>query len=317
MKSVLRAASGFSKNNLSKKKKIYYHSLLFFIVIVGLIWYVSKNFEVIQQYSFHFNLFFFILGFLILILSYLTLFFIWYKLSAEFGLNAPFLRAAKAWFLSHLGKYVPGKITILLIRIEAYEGYSKRKVSIITMVENFTFMAANCLLILISLSFTNILIPYYIRLSAIFGLVILIFLIWPPILSRFVKWILKRFDLPQLDEFPPFIQLLKFLISYIVVGFLQGLAFYFVLSSLTNVPLIYYFTITGIYISATIAGLIVFFVPSGIGVKEAILFVILASFLPKPAVIVGTLLFRFLLLSVEILLSLIFYLISKFNLNLN
>jgi glycosyltransferase 2 family protein len=92
---------------------------------------------------------------------------IWIDLANSFGLKADFISAAKAWSLSQLGKYIPGKAGLILARLNAYDKHPKRKVAIAILIEFLTVPLAACLLIFFSIFFMKNIIPNYIRIIAI------------------------------------------------------------------------------------------------------------------------------------------------------
>ncbi len=82
---------------------------------MAVVWFVSKNIGAIREFNFAFKwqnaaLSVFAVGF-----AYFLMVLVWLVISNSFNLNAPFLKVAKAYYVSLLGKYVPGKIFILLV----------------------------------------------------------------------------------------------------------------------------------------------------------------------------------------------------------
>ncbi|MEN8208869.1 MAG: hypothetical protein ABFR50_06430, partial [Candidatus Fermentibacteria bacterium] len=73
----------------------------------------------------------------------------------------------------------------------------------------------------------------------------------------------------------------------------------------------YYLTITGIYSIAGLIGLAAFFAPSGIGIREGVLFLVLPAFIPGPTVIVGVIAIRLLTTAAELLLAGVFVIAEK------
>ncbi|MFC1852706.1 hypothetical protein ACFL27_21105 [candidate division CSSED10-310 bacterium] len=294
-----------------KQYKFPYSQILFFVVMIGVGWYIWRNVDQINRFSFHFSWLYLSLSYLTTILAYLVLFTIWLYVSASFGLKAPVLIAAKAWFLSHLGKYVPGKITMLLLRVDTYQGYSKHVVVVSTFVEYFSILAANFLLILIALAFPREHLPDYFRWFAGLGLLFFLCLLWPPFLQRLIVWSFRLLKHKQMLTVPPYHRILRYICSYIVVGLLQGFTFFFCLCAYSPLDASYYLTITGIYFSVTIVGQFAVFTPSGLGVREGLLFIALSFLIPKPVVIVTTLTVRLIYITSELLLATVFFSLEK------
>jgi hypothetical protein len=245
------------------------------------------------------------------IAAYLVMVFIWTRVGLLFGLNAPMLKAGKAWFLSQLGKYVPGKVTLLLVRFDAYSDYPKSRVAIATGIEYIASLASACVLILVALASASQTVPHYIQWAAGVGTVSLLLLLWPPLSMRFINWGLRLLKREQIEEFPPYGLLVRFVGAYMLEGLLHGMGLFFVLNSFSSVNFDYFLTITGIYYAAGLIGLAAVFAPSGIGIREGVLFIVLPAFIPKPAVIVGAISIRLITTAAEIFLTGVFIVAEK------
>ena len=70
-----------------------------------------------------------ILAFLCAFLGHLSQFLNWVLIAASFGIRMPLARSGKAYFLSRLGRYVPGKVALILMRFKEYNGHSRRAIT--------------------------------------------------------------------------------------------------------------------------------------------------------------------------------------------
>ncbi|MBN2385039.1 flippase-like domain-containing protein [bacterium] len=276
---------------------------LFILVLCAVIFYIFVNIEEIRHYSFEINWLYLGSGFGLMVLVYLVLFGLWLKLSANFGLETPWARAARAWYLSHLGKYVPGKITMLLVRLEAYPGSARSIVTVASLVEYFCMLAATCFFVLVMLLPPHDLVPGSIRWLALIGVFFFLGMLWPPFLGWVLNFGLRVARQKPIEHFPSYFLLLGYTIAYIVPVLGQSLAFFLVLRSFGPVGPEQFCFIAGVYFSATLVGLAAFFTASGIGVKEGILFLVLAAVLPTAVVIVASLVFRLMYVVVELVLA--------------
>jgi len=288
---------------IDKLRKSWYSRVLLVIVLAAVIWVVWKNVSEISSYSFELKYSYLIAGSIVILINYLFCFLIWHWLTASFGLHVPIFKAARGWFLSYLGKYVPGKIALLLVRMDAYEGYSSKKVAVATMVEYIVALVAACLVVLVSMLFSPEIVPDYVRWVAVLGTVLLLGILYPPVLKNTVNLILKVIGKAPLEEIPTFSKILLLVGTYIIATLIAGFALFLILNSLSAVSFKYYIVITGVYGIAGLAGLAAFFAPSGIGVREGVLFLILPAFIPEPAVIVGAIAIRLLTTVIELLLA--------------
>ncbi|MDA0658043.1 MAG: lysylphosphatidylglycerol synthase transmembrane domain-containing protein [Planctomycetota bacterium] len=67
----------------------------------------------------------------------------WYRVLWAVGEQPTFFRTLQAYYISHLGKYVPGKVTVVLLRMSVLQGqcHSIRLVTLSVFVETLTMMA--------------------------------------------------------------------------------------------------------------------------------------------------------------------------------
>ena len=292
-------------------KRPWYSWILLILIISAVTWFILHNFNEITRYNFRIKWPYLILGFLFVNAAYLVTVFIWTRLAMSVGLNVPILSAGKAWFVSQLGKYVPGKVTLLLVRLDAYRGYSKRKITVATGIEYIAMLASAFVLSLVALASAFQIVPYYIRWFAGVGTVLFLFLLWPPLSLHFINLILKFLKREQIEEFPPYGLLLRFVGAYIFAGLLQGMGLFFILNSLLPVDFRYFLIITGAYEVAGLIGIAAVFAPSGIGVREGVLFLVLPAFIPMPAVIIGTIAMRLIATTTELFLTFVFVVAEK------
>lgn len=292
-------------------KRSWYSWMLLILVISAVTWFILHNFNEIAQYNFRIRWPCLMLSFLFVNAAYLVTVFIWTRLAMSFGLNIPMLKAAKVWFVSQLGKYVPGKVMLLLVRLDSYRGHSKRKITVATGIEYIALLASGFVLALVALASALQVVPYYIRWVAGIGTVLFLFLLWPPVSLRFANMVLKLMKREQIEEFPPYGLLLRFVGAYIFAGLLQGMGLYFVLNSLLPVDFRYFLIITGVYEVAGLIGIAAVFAPSGIGVREGVLFLVLPAFIPMPAVIIGTIAMRLIATTTELFLACVFVVAEK------
>lgn len=283
----------------------WYTRGLFFVVISAVAWFTWKNVSEIGHHDFTVRLTYLIPALLAALAFYLFSFAVWRILARRFGVKARLVNEGKAFFISQLGKYVPGKVTLLLLRLEGYRGNSKRNVTVATGVEMIASLASWCLIVSVLLVFLPSDAPNYIRYTGIGGVVVLISSLNPIFLKRFVNWALRLFGREGIDEIPSYGVMLSFVAVYMVGGLLQGLVIYFVLNSFFPVSLYYYPAVTAAYLIAVLIGIAAVFAPSGIGVREGILFLALPMVAPKPSIVASVVATRLLLTFVEVSLGIV------------
>ena len=285
-----------------KKSKVLY-TLLFVLSLTAVLWYIASNIDKISEFAFEFNPAYLVLSVLLVILGHLVNLIIWILLSFSFGMRIPITSAGRAWFLSRLGRYVPGKVTFLLYRIRVYKQFPGRVVALATVVEYIASISAACLIILASIIENPIAIPDLLRWTAAAGAVLFLSVLWPPILNRVVNLILRVFRRKPVEEIPSYRVILSTVGGYIVAALIHGLGFFLLLRSLTDISMSYYLTITGVYFAAGLVGLAALFAPRGIGVLEGFLLLVLPLFIPRPVAIVGILGIRIIVTVTELFLT--------------
>jgi hypothetical protein len=239
--------------------------------------------------------------------------FIWYRLASSFGLKASILPTAKCWSLSQLGKYIPGKVGLFLVRMDLYNNASKRVVAFATGVEFITSMTAAFIIVLISIAFLPQTIPAYIRSTAIFFVIFFLLILYPPILKKISAIVFKFIHKEPLTELPTYGLLIKFVLANIIIGLPYGLGIYFAFNCFHHIGWNLFLTLTGVYYAASLVGVAAFFAPAGIGVREGFALLILQAFMAQPVVIFGTILTRFLITFVEIILAALFPVVEFFS----
>jgi len=297
-----------------KKATLWYRRGLLFLVIGAVTFFVWKNVSQIDYSKLSVSWSYMILATCAALAFYLLSFAIWRKLSRRFGIQASFVRESQVFFVSQLGKYVPGKLTLLLLRLDGYRNHSKRNVAIATGVEMIASLSSWCFIVSCLLIFLPLDAPNYIRYTGIAGFIMLISSLHPKFLKRSVNWVLHLFGKDSIDQSPSYGMMLRFVTVYMVGGFLQGLVLFFVLNALSPVSFYYYPSITAAYLSAVLIGIAAVFAPGGIGVREGMLFLALpmiAMIAPKPIIVASVVVTRLLFTLVEVFLGISSSIIEK------
>ena len=289
-----------------RHRSSWYSRLLLLIVLLAVAYFIVANRAPLAQYEFRVHWAYIGLAFLVAVLEFLLMLGIWVVLSGSFGIRTSVLQAGEAWFLSCLGKYVPGKVALLLVRMDAYQGHSRRKIAVATGVEHVATIAAACILSLGALLFTPTGLPAYVRWAAAGCALALLVLLWPPLLKRLVNFGFRLIRREPLDEMPSYFLILKCVGAYVLTGLLGGFGMFLVLNAFAPVSVKYYLAVTSCYYVSAIIGLLALFAPAGIGVREGVLFFVLSEFIPdipRPAVIVGGITMRLVGTAAELLLA--------------
>ena len=295
----------FSGNN----KKIY-SSILFILVLAFVFYYIFDSFQDLSAHLHSINYESLALSFFFTLIAYLLSLLVWIDLAKAFGLKAPFVSAARAWSFSQLGKYIPGRAGLILVRLDAYGNHPKRTVAVATFVEFITAFIASCLLVLFSIFFLENIIPYYLKIIALIFSLFLLILLHPKLLKPITNALLIIFKREPIADFPSFGLILKFVLINFLIGIPYGLGLFYSMHCFSDIDFRLIIPITGIYYAASLVGLAALFAPAGLGVREGIIFLLLPAIIAKSIVIAGTIMIRIVSVAVEISLALFFYLFA-------
>lgn len=294
--------------------KRWYSRILFISVIIGVSYYIYKAFGDLAGFNYRLNPLYLGLSFIFTVVAYLVQLIIWFYLARSFGIKFSFLSAANAWSLSQLGKYVPGKIGLLLIRMDINKDVPKRSMAVATAVEFITTITASCIFVLVSITF----IPEWVSFSSMRWIALImtsffLLILYPPILKKLTNYAFRIIKREPLDHLPsyPFLLLLVGFNMFIYVPY--GLGLFFAFNCFYPLGWNYFWVITGVYYAAALLGVAAFFAPAGIGVREGIIFLILPALISKPVVIFATILTRIIITISEIFLASFFFLIDRYS----
>jgi glycosyltransferase 2 family protein len=294
--------------------KRWYSRILLIAVLLGVSYYIFIAFNDLAKFDYQLNWTYLFLSFFFTLIAYLFQLMIWLYLARSFGIHLSFLTAANSWSLSQLGKYLPGKIGLFLIRMDTHPEIPKRIIAVATGVEFITAMASSCLLVLISISF----IPKWtssssIRWIALSLVCLFLIILYPPILKKLTDLTFRLIKREPLNSLPSYGLLLKLVGFNMLVGIPYGLGLFFAFNCFYPIGWNYFLIITGVYYAAALAGVAAIFAPAGIGVREGIVFLILPALISKPVVIFATILTRIIITLAEIFLALLFFTLERYS----
>ena len=224
----------------------------------------------------------------------ITLASLWHYMTKLNQCGIGYFRAITAYLYSILGKYIPGKVFMLLARIPAYEeaGAPIRKVTICFFLENICTLLGAAFLFLVSLLFfpNDILADYT---WATVGLVVVFFIcINPKIINFFLKIMEKLIHKKDMQIPMTYKQMLKVVLLFIGNWLIVGIGFYMLACSIYPIPLSEMLYTAGIFGLSCIIGILAIFAPSGLGVREGILVLGLGLIMPSEYAVIISIISR-------------------------
>ncbi len=284
------------------------------VLVFGFVaWIILRNIREIRQYEYEFRWMQIAGAFLAMCGAYFGMSLVWRDIAGSFGIHASFAESCRIWLLSQLGKYVPGKMGIVLVRLDAYRGHPGRSVAVATSVEYMAVLTANLTLVMLGVFATPELLPPYIRWLAGMLIAGLLIALWPGIFRRVVNRALRIIKREPIEIFPSYAQMLRFVTASLMPGLLQGAALFLTLNALTPLSPAYFMTVTGTLFAAVLVGIAAIFAPSGIGVREGVLILVLSVFCPKATVIVAAVLMRLVMTAAELAMAGLFVAICRMD----
>ena len=247
----------------------------------------------LKDYDWHIQPFWLGSSCIFLMLWWLALSIVWSLLIRRLRVRLSLRKGFKFWALSQLGSYLPGKLWYALGRayLCAKENIEKSTTIASVLLEAALIVIAAGFVFLLALPFMMSdhpvsLIPY---LSVIpVGLLI----IHPFPFGKVFNFLIRRLKGAEVEFSLSYLQMLCFMGLYLTLWLLCGLAFFLFVNSIHRVGWDKFIPITGTFAAAWIVGFLSFIAPGGLGVREGVLSVLLASYIPAPIAIVVALLSR-------------------------
>ena len=307
---------------IDKKWRLCYHPVFQWAIVLAIFVFFGKmvwnHWNQVKDASFTFEVFPLILSTLIFAFSYFIQIWAWYLITLKLKIALSPSDTLKSWLNSQLGKYLPGKIWLLLGRFYFYEsrGKSKKSISVALYFEMVTIMVAAGLVFLAALIFFREIWLFYSWKQS--GWLILLFLLGfvslhPRVLQKILNWTLVQFKKEPVSLSISYSDILWILFVCIVSWVIGGVGFYLFVDSVYSVAPQYILFLTGALAISSTLGLVAIFAPSGLGVREGALVYLLSFVMATPVAVIISILTRIWMTLIEIGLIGMIYLIGRFQ----
>ncbi len=241
-----------------------------------------RNWGQIDFKQLHFNVPLLIISVFFLFGFFLIFTFGWKSILKRIGVSLPFFKGLKIIFYSQLGKYLPGKIWKWAGRIYFCQQLgiptSKALLSVVLELALATISGILIFLIafLISPGFKINIHPFFLIIVVIMSFMI----IHPKVLTRITNFFLRLVKEKPIKIELNFFQICSIMTYYFMSWFCFGIAFYFLINSVTFIAPSKIPIITGSFAISSTIGVMALFAPAGLGVREGILSLLLSNFFP-------------------------------------
>ena len=221
------------------------------------------------------------------------------------GGNLALRKGMKVYFLSNLGWYVPGKVWHAVGRayLGQREGVSVGVISTSVLMETVLSLTSSALMATLALPLLSPLLGAKGLYLGIAVLVIGLAVLHPALVKPLLALWERLLPGPERVTNPPlrYSIMMGLLAGYLFIWGFVGTAFFVLLNAVHSLPLAWLPTVIAIYAVSWIAGFLAPFAPSGLGVREGAMILLLGQYLPVPAVTATAILFRIWLILAEVL----------------
>ncbi len=277
------------------RQAISFVIVLFLIYLMGRI--LIRNWRDIPFSELHLNWIWLILSYFCLFLSFILSTIIWIKLLKGLSVDISLFKALRSIALSQVGRYAPGRIWAFVGRTELgkNESIPRTASSLGLILETELQIISSSLVFLIAFAFS------YKHWGASFSkslylvlclIPVEILLLNPKITNALVRPLFRLFkkDLPEVNLNYGLLLYLAFL--YAISWCIGGFGFFLLAKGVYPIGWNLCLPIAGAYPAAWLVGFLSLITPSGIGIREGALVVLLSPLLSAPMAVALSLLAR-------------------------
>jgi hypothetical protein len=205
-------------------------------------------------------------------------------------------KSMKISFVSMMGRYLPGKVWLIMgkVYLSGKEGVPRVEAFASVVMEIVLEIVASIFFFFFFLfSFTeqSLLshkVIYFLGAIMVVGLVFL----HPKVFYRIINFILLRWKNEEIKMYMRYRDIIQLFAVYNLIVLSQGIAFYFFVNAICYVPFNNILGLTGSLAIAGALGTLSVFSPSGLGVREGILALLLTNYVISPMAVLISLLAR-------------------------
>jgi uncharacterized membrane protein YbhN (UPF0104 family) len=297
-------ADGATPKVASRRRRVVVRLVQVAFVVVAayfLIAYLIRSWGTIQDFDWTLDPVWLVASGLAFLVYYFAQAVFWWMLLRGCGAPSPFWPAASVWGKSILARYVPGNVFMFVGRawMSHSQGLSVERVSAAMVYEQAIGVCSALLAIAVLFPFWE----YRPGLTALslLAIPVLVALMHPRVFGPLAGRLLRLFHRPPLDVTLGFGAVLTILVLFMVDWMVAGAGAWLLARAITGLEIDALPLCIVAYALAYVAGMIAFFIPSGIGVREAVLTASLARRLPGGVALVWALLLRVWVTAMELL----------------
>jgi len=289
---------------MNKKLKLALQIIVVLAIFYFMFMQVYKNWSSLKDYEWHFNYLYLAASFIVLFAYYICVSFGWYFTILKMKVKVSFLKILKIRAISELSRYLPGMIWHI-----AGRAYFAKKIGI-SSIKTVTSYAIELIInIIAGFIIFLIALPFFLgseQIVKILPFIIVVplglILVHPKILNRVLNLGLKILKKPKVKLEFKYKDILLLILLYFIFWIVVGFAFWLLINSIYPIGISKFIIITGAYAISWAIGLLILFVPGGIGVREGVLAALLSLYMPLPIAIIISLVSRIWSIAMEFML---------------
>ena len=282
--------------NIAQGRKKIIKWILQVVLIAVIFYFLARNLYInwnkIVQYDWRINYYFLVFSALLSIGGGFLIALGWNLILRVLGGRLNHRRALKIFFITDLAKYIPGKVWTMVGKVYMCkeEGIPVSVTSTSVVIQPLIQVISGLLVFLLSLPFWTKTSDFMNNLYFFFPLIPLgLLFLHPAIMTKPLNFVLRKLKQKPIELKIKYSHILLILLLWCGLWILTGITYYFLIISVHPFPLSNLPVTIGIF---AIAGVSQFLTPSGIGVLEGMLTVLLGLYFPMPVAILIALLAR-------------------------
>ena len=229
----------------------------------------------------------------------------WNLMVRYLGGSLALRKGMKVYFISNLGWYLPGKVwyTVGRAYLGQQQGVSVGVISTSVLMEMALSLTSSALMATLALPLMS---PLLGAKSLYLGIAVLVLgltVLHPALMKPALTLLERLLPGPKQTINPPlrYSVMMGLLVGYLFLWGFVGASFFVLINAIYPLPLAWLPTVVAIYAISWIAGFLTPFAPSGLGVREGMMILLLGQYLPVPAVTSTAILFRLWLILAEVI----------------
>lgn len=266
------------------------------LILFFLLRFLCKNWLEVATFTFRLRYDCLFISILLLFCYFLLRVYCWKLILAKMNIVLSMKKSVKVSFLSMMGKYLPGKVWLIMgkVYLSGKEGVNRNEAFASVVMEVVLEIVASIffffffLLSVFQQPLLSQKVVYSLGLIMVGGLVVLHPRVFYGAINTFLYW----WKGEEIKKCISYKDMVKLFVLYNGIVLFQGIAFYFFVNAICYVPFHNILGLTGSLAVAGVLGTLSFFTPSGLGVREGVLALLLSAYVISPIAVLISLLAR-------------------------